>query len=71
LSRQDHILLAHAHTYGRGEIQLAPPGCDYDLCKGAWVVTESGILLVDSPVQVRPPQTKKADIETGEDQKGY
>ena len=66
-----HILLAHARTYDRGDIELAPPSCDYDIRIGAWIVKESGDLLVASPEHPHPPQTKKADVETGEDQKGY
>ena len=42
----------------------------YDLLAGAWVRRSSGGLLVES-ADPRPPRTKKADIETGEDQKGY
>jgi hypothetical protein len=70
-TKLNHILLAHAHTYDRGEIDLAPSGCDYDLRTGAWVLSESGTLLVTAPGRRRPPQSKKNDVETGEDQKGY
>ena len=67
----DHILLAYGRTYDRGDIELAPPSCDYDIRIGAWIVKESGDLLVASFEHPRPLQTKKADVETGEDQKGY
>jgi hypothetical protein len=67
---RQHILLVHARTYDRFEGDLSPSGCEYDLSKGAWVLKHSGVLLVESPERPRP-QTKKADIETGEDQKGY
>lgn len=67
----DHILLAYAHSYDRGDVDLAPPNCVYDLGVGAWVVRESGIILVASPGPWHPPQSKKCDVETGEDQKGY
>lgn len=66
-----HILLEYARSYERGEVELTPAGCDYDLRAGAWVVKKSGILLVASPDRPRPPQSKKNDVETGEDQKGY
>jgi len=67
---RSHILLAHARTYTRGGSELAPSGCEYDIRAGAWLVRESGGFLVHS-VQYPRPQTKKADVETGEDQKGY
>jgi hypothetical protein len=67
----DHILLAHARSYDRGEVDLTPSGCGYDTLAGAWIVRETGVLLVDSPGHMRPPQSKKNDVETGEDQKGY
>ena len=70
-AKLDHILLAYARSYDRGDIDLAPSDCDYDLRTGAWIVRESGVLLVESPRHSRPPQSKKADVETGEDQKGY
>jgi hypothetical protein len=69
--KTNHVLLARAHSYDRGEIDLAPSGCDYDLRTGAWVLRESGTLLVAAPGNRRPPQSKKCDVETGEDQKGY
>jgi hypothetical protein len=67
----DHILLEHARTYDPGEVDLEPPGCVYDLRVGAWVARDSGELLVEKPDRSRPPQSKKGDVETGEDQKGY
>lgn len=69
--KQNHILLTSARRYDREEVDLAPFGCDYDLRAGAWVLRESGDLLVTAPGNRRPPQSKKNDVETGEDQKGY
>ena len=65
----DHILLKLSKTALRVEEDLDPPGCDYDLLVGAWVIRDSGELLANSPLR-RGPRTKKFDIETGEDQKG-
>jgi hypothetical protein len=71
VAKSDHILLVHARSYGRSEVDLAPPDCDYDLRTGAWIVRGTDVLLVASPGRQRPPQSKKNDVETGEDQKGY
>ncbi len=64
-----HPLLARAHRYSRKVVDLHPSGCSYDLLVGAWRKQESGALAVELPGRQRP-QTKKMDIETGEDQKG-
>lgn len=66
-----HILLEFARSYDFREPAPAPPGCLYDVLVGAWIVKESGILLVESTEGPRPPQSKKNDVETGEDQKGF
>lgn len=66
-----HLLLAYAHKYVRDEHDLAPPDCDYDLVIGAWVKQGSDTLFVSMSGVGRPPQSKKSDVETGEDQKGY
>lgn len=65
----EHLLLATAKTYPVLPLDLTPPGCHYDLVEGAWIFDDLGSLLADTPG--RPmPATKKADNETGEDQKG-
>jgi len=70
MESKKHILLKYATTYDiPRNISLAPENCHYDRKIGAWVVSESGVLLVNSPDKPKPV-TKKADIETGEDQKG-
>ena len=64
-----HLLLTAAKSYPVGNRDLAPPNCRYSISKGAWIVRDAGSLLVETPG--RPmPATKKADVETGEDQKG-
>lgn len=70
MNTRSHVLLAHARTYPRRDLDLTPPGCTYDIETGAWV-TSRGELLVESQERPRPPQSKKSDVETGEDQKGY
>ena len=66
---QAHLLLTMATSWPVDEIDLAPQGCHYDLFLGAWIVDDTGALLVDSPDRPHP-MSKKRDIETGEDQKG-
>ena len=65
----EHLLLAMAKTYPVSNPDLAPPGCRYSLEQGGWVLNDTGTLLVDTPGRPRP-KTKKADLESGEDQKG-
>ncbi|MDE0356210.1 MAG: hypothetical protein OXN92_00500 [Gammaproteobacteria bacterium] len=67
---REHVLLAKARAYARESIDLRPADSDYDLVVGAWILRPSGELLVES-ADPKPPRTKKADVETGEDQKGY
>ncbi len=64
-----HPLLARAHSYPRTEVNLIPTDCLYDPVVGAWCHRSTGQLWIETPNRVGP-QTKKQDIETGEDQKG-
>jgi len=68
MTTQNHLLLKHASTYERFNGSLAPEGCEYDAHIGAWVLEGTDVLFVDTPDRKRP-QTKKEDIETGEDRK--
>lgn len=70
MANPQHVLLAKARAYPRQAVDLRPADSDYDLLAGAWVHRTSGGLLVES-TDPKPPRTKKADVETGEDQKGY
>ena len=63
-----HLLLQLAKTYPIFTGDLAPQGCRYDVLQGAWLLDGTSTLLVESDDRL-PPMTKKADIETGEDQK--
>ncbi len=69
-TRSKHILLKHAKTYERFSGSLAPEGCEYNFRIGAWVITGTNKLAVESSDPPKPPTSKKNDIETGEDQKG-
>jgi hypothetical protein len=69
IDNKKHILLKYALTYKRFTGSLAPEGCHYDPSVGAWLVSDTGRLLVETPERPKPT-TKKFDIETGEDQKG-
>ena len=64
-----HLLLANAKSYGVPDQDLAPENCEYSLSQGAWILKDSGCLLIENPERPRP-SSKKFDIETGEDQKG-
>ena len=66
---KEHPLLARAKRYPRRDVHMAPPGCSYDDEVGAWRRIDTGELWVETSSRVGP-QTKKNDIETGEDQKG-
>ena len=68
-SKPKHLLLATAKSYRVHDLELAPENCEYSLAQGAWVLQDSGSLLVENPGRPRPA-TKKFDIETGEDPKG-
>ena len=64
-----HPLLRHAETRPLVRNSLVPADSTYDPEVGAWIHEPTGDLLITRPE--RPAQaTKKADIETGEDQKG-
>ena len=65
----ENLLLATSKSYPASAPDPAPPNCYYSITEGAWILLSSGSLLVEAPG--RPmPATKKADLETGEDQKG-
>lgn len=51
------------------ETKGAVPMGTYDEILGLWLDAEDGTPLVNNPNRPRP-QTKKADVETGEDNKG-
>jgi hypothetical protein len=64
-----HILLDKAYIYPSPKIPSEPVGCNFNHEKGYWVLNGSSKPLV---MQKDHPklETKKCDIETGEDRKG-
>ena len=67
----DHPLVRLARRTAIPPHAPAPPGARYDFGRGAWADLRTGRLLVRSDQDRPRPQTKKMDVETGEDQKGY
>lgn len=68
-----HILLEKAKLFSQEKKNLDPLDCKYDYKQGVWLMGELGeeIALVRSKNPNKPISgTKKADRETGEDQKG-
>lgn len=64
-----HILLDKAYVYDIVEKELIPHECTYDRVSGLWRVNATGDIMMIGDY-ARKPQSKKCDIETGEDQKG-
>jgi len=66
---KQHLLLEKAFIYPLPKEEPVLTGCDFDIEKGYWVMNGSNIPLVFDKKGIRP-RSKKADVETGEDQKG-
>lgn len=66
---KQHILLEKTFVYNNPTHKLAPEGCSYDRKSGLWRVDGTGEVMMISDFAQRP-ETKKCDVETGEDQKG-
>lgn len=67
-----HLLVDRAFRYPAEAPDPRPEGCRYDRKTGAWMMNEDGreVMLVTSTDPRKPLRgTKKADRETGEDQK--
>jgi hypothetical protein len=64
-----HILIENTFVYPEPNSVSMPENYDYNFQKGYWMEADTGIPMMQSN-SPRTPQTKKADIETGEDQKG-
>jgi len=66
---REHVLLDKAYEYENVPKELRPNNCYYDRADGLWRVKGTkSIMMVSDYAQ--KPQSKKCDIETGEDQKG-
>lgn len=66
---REHVLLDKAYVYEDIPRELTPQGCSYDRRAGLWRFDSTGEVMMISDYAQRP-ETKKCDIETGEDQKG-
>ena len=66
---KQHILLEKAYVYDDIPRKLLPEGCSYDRKDGLWRIDATGEVMMVSDSAQRP-ETKKCDVETGEDQKG-
>lgn len=64
-----HILIEKAYKYKDSSNSLIMGKCSYDIKNGYWIINKANeiLMLSDKPIK---PMTKKADRETGEDQKG-
>ena len=59
----------HSDVYEDIPKELTPEGCSYDREAGLWRVDDTGEVMMIGNYAQRP-ETKKCDVETGEDQKG-
>lgn len=66
---KQHIILEKAYRYPEPEVVPMPIDCTFVDKKGYWTSNATGEIMMLSNNPNRP-QSKKADIETGEDQKG-
>ncbi|UOO37672.1 hypothetical protein IZU99_10595 [Oscillospiraceae bacterium CM] len=67
----EHILISKAKRYDVSKAKTEPASCTFSYRGGYWTDNMSGIpmMLMDDPRRPKP-ETKKFDVETGEDQKG-
>lgn len=63
-----HILLERAFIYPASLTIKDPDNCKYDEVSGYWKDNEGNAAIMNE--SFRAGETKKCDIETGEDQKG-
>ncbi len=66
---KDHILIEKAFRYPTSLAEPVPSNSTYQHKQGYWTINSTGTPLMQSE-DARPSQSKKCDIETGEDQKG-
>jgi hypothetical protein len=66
---KEHILLEKTFRYPKSKDDLVPQNCTYNTKKGYWIKNDTAEVMMLSNDRHRP-MSKKADIETGEDQKG-
>ena len=63
-----HILLERAFIYPKPLTIKDPDNCKYDEVSGYWKDSNGNAAIISE--SFRAGETKKCDIETGEDQKG-
>ena len=63
-----HILLEKAFTYSEPLTVREPDNCSYDEVSGYWRTHDGNAAIMSE--SFRAGETKKCDVETGEDQKG-
>ena len=68
IHQNTHPLLKNAKRSAYIHAPEMSPDAAYDIRKGYWM--EGSVPLADFSDRRRRPSSKKADIETGEDQKG-
>lgn len=66
---KQHILLEKAYCYSEPSAITAPENCTFVEKSGYWKNNFTNEIMMLSADPQRP-QTKKHDLETGEDQKG-
>jgi hypothetical protein len=64
---EQHIQIATATRKKAGSIPELPPGAVYSIESGCWTVNDVPLVILE---HLGPLSSKKADMETGEDQKG-
>ena len=64
-----HLLIEKAYEYKKPKNNPNMIGCKFDHLNGYWVFENSNEPIIHSSNFISP-RTKKADRETGEDQKG-
>ena len=65
----EHVLLKLATRKPYRESPQLPSKATYDVSRGYWMI-DGEALVNSSDFRKRPPMSKKADQETGEDIKG-
>lgn len=70
--KSPHYLISKAHVYPQNRQISDPEDRHYNILLGAWCsgIDQNTILVKSSNPQRPRPQSKKNDIETGEDLKG-
>lgn len=69
MKARSHLLSRLAIRLPVSKTEATSPEGIYDEIRGLWLDVQNGVPLVSKPDRPRP-RTKKADVETGEDNKG-